>query len=200
MFGGALEPVPAVKLSPTHATIRFSVFGGIGEGRPVVVVAEAVDGALLLTAKVVAEEGDLDAPPVPDGALDAADDDEVMGVGALDTALDTDAEPVAGVEGAFDPDAEPAAAVEGALDEPTGVGALDDVAFEDACGDEAPTPPVGFVLGDAAVPAPAPATTPGAGAGSSFPSPAPSPPLPRLPCFPPPPFPPSRALVAMQSR
>ena len=83
MFGGALEPVPAVKLSPTHATTRFSVLAGIGDGLPVV----AVDGALLPTADVVAEEGAFDAPPVPDGALDA------------------DAEPVTGVEGALDTDA-----------------------------------------------------------------------------------------------
>jgi len=83
VFGGALEPVPAVKLSPTHATTRFSVLAGIGDGLPVV----AVDGALLPTADVVAEEGAFDAPPVLDGALDA------------------DAEPVTGVEGALDTDA-----------------------------------------------------------------------------------------------
>jgi hypothetical protein len=85
VFGGALEPVPAVKLSPTHATTRFSVLAGIGDGLPVV----AVDGALLPTTKVVAEEGAFDAPPVPDGVLDA------------------DAEPFTGVEGAFDTDAAP---------------------------------------------------------------------------------------------
>lgn len=153
MFGGALEPVPAVKLSPTHATTRFSVLAGIGDGLPVV----AVDGALLPTAKVVAEEGAFDAPPVPDGALDA------------------DAEPVTGVEGALDTDA-----VVGPL------GAFADVAFEDPWAGEATTPDVGLVAGDATVPALEPAPRIGAEAGSSFPPSCPSSPLPRLPppCFP----------------
>jgi hypothetical protein len=181
VFGGALEPVPAVKLSPTHATTRFSVLAGIGDGLPVV----AVDGALLPTAKVVAEEGAFDDPPVPDGALDA------------------DAEPVTGVEGAFDTDAEPVTGVEGALDTDAVVGPLGafaDVAFEDPWAGEATTPDVGLVAGDATVPALEPAPRIGAGAGSSFPPSCPaSPASPLLPRLPPPCFPfPSLAPKAMQ--
>jgi hypothetical protein len=93
VLGGALDPVPAVKLSPTHATITFSVLGGIGVGLPV-----AVRGALLPEMLPEAVEGALDAPVIPVGALDAP----VIPVGALDTPVIPvdDLDP----EGAFEED------------------------------------------------------------------------------------------------